>query len=187
MLVSIFAGWSSSLFKGCRVNGLEHHASSETTLTTSNPSALHEIVVEVPNLEILWKWWDYWVSGLISQHNPHQADKSNTDKTINRSIAIDVEYTCTKHTHLAVIIGKSVVLVDIENPQGRKHALKMDQIQEKQLKYIFQWRKKLLESHWAIWGARTQRNRGVVKYHEKMLREFSKKEKMTIGVHEWRP
>ncbi|XP_071697704.1 ATP-dependent helicase BRM-like isoform X2 [Rutidosis leptorrhynchoides] len=48
-------------------------------------------------------------------------------------------------------------------------------IREKQLKVIFQWRKKLLESHWAIRDARTQRNRGVAKYHEKMLREFSKK------------
>ncbi|GKF56417.1 hypothetical protein Tco_0166757 [Tanacetum coccineum] len=36
---------------GCHVNGLEHHASSETSLTTSNPSSLHEIVVEVPNVE----------------------------------------------------------------------------------------------------------------------------------------
>nr|GEW43845.1 ATP-dependent helicase BRM [Tanacetum cinerariifolium] len=45
---------------------------------------------------------------------------------------------------------------------------------DKQLKVIFQWRKKLLESHWAIRDARTQRNRGVAKYHEKMLREFSK-------------
>ncbi|KAI3711408.1 hypothetical protein L2E82_41474 [Cichorium intybus] len=48
-------------------------------------------------------------------------------------------------------------------------------IREKQLKLIFQWRKKLLESHWAIRDARTQRNRGVAKYHEKMLREFSKR------------
>lgn len=48
-------------------------------------------------------------------------------------------------------------------------------IREKQLKSIFQWRKKLLESHWAIRDARTSRNRGVAKYHEKMLREFSKK------------
>lgn len=48
-------------------------------------------------------------------------------------------------------------------------------IREKQLKMIFQWRKKLLECHWAIRDARTQRNRGVAKYHEKMLREFSKR------------
>ncbi|KAL8268519.1 hypothetical protein R6Q59_002317 [Mikania micrantha] len=48
-------------------------------------------------------------------------------------------------------------------------------IREKQLKAIFQWRKKLLESHWAIRDARTSCNRGVAKYHEKMLREFSKK------------
>ncbi|XP_071741486.1 ATP-dependent helicase BRM-like [Rutidosis leptorrhynchoides] len=47
-------------------------------------------------------------------------------------------------------------------------------IREKQLKAIFLWRKKLLESHWAIRDARTARNRGVAKYHEKMLREFSK-------------
>ncbi|KAH0768139.1 hypothetical protein KY290_004063 [Solanum tuberosum] len=46
---------------------------------------------------------------------------------------------------------------------------------EKQLKLIFQWRKKLLEAHWAIRDARTARNRGVAKYHERMLREFSKK------------
>ncbi|KAI3449203.1 hypothetical protein Pfo_005868 [Paulownia fortunei] len=46
---------------------------------------------------------------------------------------------------------------------------------EKQLKSIFQWRKKLLEAHWAIRDARTARNRGVHKYHERMLREFSKR------------
>ncbi|KAL5200095.1 hypothetical protein ABZP36_021298 [Zizania latifolia] len=46
---------------------------------------------------------------------------------------------------------------------------------EKQLKSIFQWRKKLLETHWAIRDARITRNRGVAKYHERMLREFSKK------------
>ncbi|KAG8391850.1 hypothetical protein BUALT_Bualt01G0229900 [Buddleja alternifolia] len=46
---------------------------------------------------------------------------------------------------------------------------------EKQLKSIFQWRKKLLETHWAIRDARTARNRGVHKYHERMLREFSKR------------
>ncbi|KAG0453129.1 hypothetical protein HPP92_025793 [Vanilla planifolia] len=46
---------------------------------------------------------------------------------------------------------------------------------DKQLKSIFQWRKKLLEAHWAIRDARTARNRGVAKYHEKMLREFSKR------------
>ncbi|GAB4844503.1 hypothetical protein Ancab_037881 [Ancistrocladus abbreviatus] len=48
-------------------------------------------------------------------------------------------------------------------------------MREKQLKYIFQWRKKLLETHWAIRDARTARNRGVAKYHERMLREFSKR------------
>ncbi|KAL7158770.1 hypothetical protein ABFS83_02G165400 [Erythranthe nasuta] len=46
---------------------------------------------------------------------------------------------------------------------------------EKQLKSIFQWRKKLLEAHWGIRDARTARNRGVHKYHERMLREFSKR------------
>ncbi|CAI8611937.1 unnamed protein product [Vicia faba] len=45
---------------------------------------------------------------------------------------------------------------------------------EKQLKSIFLWRKKLLEAHWAIRDVRTARNRGVAKYHERMLREFSK-------------
>ncbi|XP_078440360.1 transcription regulatory protein SNF2 isoform X2 [Wolffia australiana] len=48
-------------------------------------------------------------------------------------------------------------------------------MREKQLKSIFHWRKKLLESHWAIRDARTTRNRGVAKYHERMLREFAKK------------
>ncbi|BAT97960.1 ATP-dependent helicase [Vigna angularis] len=48
-------------------------------------------------------------------------------------------------------------------------------VREKQLKSIFQWRKKLLEAHWTIRDARTARNRGVAKYHEKMLREFSKR------------
>ncbi|KAG6730067.1 hypothetical protein I3842_01G060800 [Carya illinoinensis] len=48
-------------------------------------------------------------------------------------------------------------------------------MREKQLKSIFQWRKKLLETHWAIRDARTARNRGVAKYHERMLREFSKR------------
>ncbi|KAK1395770.1 hypothetical protein POM88_005633 [Heracleum sosnowskyi] len=47
-------------------------------------------------------------------------------------------------------------------------------IREKQLKSIFKWRKKLLEAHWAIRDARTACNRGVAKYHERMLREFSK-------------
>ncbi|XP_062090362.1 ATP-dependent helicase BRM isoform X2 [Humulus lupulus] len=48
-------------------------------------------------------------------------------------------------------------------------------LRDKQLKSIFLWRKKLLEAHWAIRDARTARNRGVAKYHEKMLREFSKR------------
>lgn len=46
---------------------------------------------------------------------------------------------------------------------------------EKQLKSILQWRKKLLEAHWTIRDARIARNRGVAKYHERMLREFSKR------------
>ncbi|KAL3829680.1 hypothetical protein ACJIZ3_018482 [Penstemon smallii] len=48
-------------------------------------------------------------------------------------------------------------------------------IREKQLKSIFQWRKKLLEAHWVIRDARIARNRGVHKYHERMLKEFSKR------------
>ncbi|CAN1237239.1 ATP-dependent helicase BRM [Linum grandiflorum] len=48
-------------------------------------------------------------------------------------------------------------------------------LRDRQLKSIFQWRKKLLEAHWAIRDARTARNRGVAKYHERMLREFSKR------------
>nr|XP_043626662.1 ATP-dependent helicase BRM-like [Erigeron canadensis] len=47
-------------------------------------------------------------------------------------------------------------------------------LREKQLKSVFQWRKKLLETHWDLRDARTSRNRGVAKYHEKILREFSK-------------
>lgn len=46
---------------------------------------------------------------------------------------------------------------------------------ERQLKSVFLWRKRLLEAHWAIRDARTTRNRGVAKYHERMLREFSKR------------
>ncbi|KAM7276803.1 hypothetical protein ACFE04_018669 [Oxalis oulophora] len=48
-------------------------------------------------------------------------------------------------------------------------------LREKQLKSILQWRKKLLEAHWALRDSRTARNRGVAKYHERMLREFSKR------------
>ncbi|XP_022980865.1 ATP-dependent helicase BRM-like [Cucurbita maxima] len=48
-------------------------------------------------------------------------------------------------------------------------------MREKQLKSVFLWRKKLLEAHWAIRDARTARNRGVAKYHERMMREFSKR------------
>ncbi|GAB2271727.1 hypothetical protein Dimus_006558 [Dionaea muscipula] len=48
-------------------------------------------------------------------------------------------------------------------------------IRDKQLKSIMNWRKKLSDRHWAIRDARTARNRGVAKYHERMLREFSKR------------
>lgn len=57
----------------------------------------------------------------------------------------------------------------------RQTQLSQKVIREKQLKSIFQWRKKLLEAHWAIRDARTTCNRGVAKYHEKMLKEFSKR------------
>ena len=46
---------------------------------------------------------------------------------------------------------------------------------EKHLKALFQWRKKLLESQWAARDSRVTRNRGVAKYHERMLREYSKR------------
>jgi hypothetical protein len=46
---------------------------------------------------------------------------------------------------------------------------------EKYLKLLFQWRKKFLEAHWAVRDARTQRNRGVAKYHERMLKDFAKR------------
>ncbi|KAJ4955280.1 hypothetical protein NE237_012063 [Protea cynaroides] len=58
---------------------------------------------------------------------------------------------------------------------ARQVQLSQKMMREKQLKSIFQWRKKLLEAHWAIRDARTARNRGVAKYHERMLREFSKR------------
>ncbi|KAL2490340.1 ATP-dependent helicase BRM [Abeliophyllum distichum] len=57
---------------------------------------------------------------------------------------------------------------------NRQSQVKKKATREKQLKSIFQWRKKLLEAHWAIRDARTSRNRGVHKYHERMLKEFSK-------------
>ncbi|KAF8379544.1 hypothetical protein HHK36_028984 [Tetracentron sinense] len=57
----------------------------------------------------------------------------------------------------------------------RQVQLSQKVMREKQLKSIFQWRKKLLEAHWTIRDARTARNRGVAKYHERMLREFSKR------------
>jgi SWI/SNF-related matrix-associated actin-dependent regulator of chromatin subfamily A protein 2/4 len=46
---------------------------------------------------------------------------------------------------------------------------------EKHLKALFQWRKKLLESQWSARDSRVTRNRGVAKYHERMLREYSKR------------
>lgn len=46
---------------------------------------------------------------------------------------------------------------------------------EKHLKLLFLWRKKFLEAHWAVRDARTQRNRGVAKYHERMLKDFAKR------------
>ncbi|XP_010255301.1 PREDICTED: ATP-dependent helicase BRM [Nelumbo nucifera] len=58
---------------------------------------------------------------------------------------------------------------------ARQVQLSQKVMREKQLKSIFQWRKKLLEAHCAIRDARTARNRGVAKYHERMLREFSKR------------
>lgn len=58
---------------------------------------------------------------------------------------------------------------------ARQVQLSQKAIKEKQLKAVFQWRKRLLEAHWAIRDARTARNRGVAKYHEKMLKEFSKR------------
>ncbi|XP_042478717.1 ATP-dependent helicase BRM-like isoform X2 [Macadamia integrifolia] len=58
---------------------------------------------------------------------------------------------------------------------ARQVQLSQKMMREKQLKSIFQWRKKFLEVHWAIRDARTARNRGVAKYHERMLREFSKR------------
>ncbi|XP_043805233.1 ATP-dependent helicase BRM isoform X3 [Manihot esculenta] len=59
--------------------------------------------------------------------------------------------------------------------QARQVQASQKAMRDKQLKSIIQWRKKLLEAHWAIRDARTARNRGVAKYHEKMLREFSKR------------
>ncbi|XP_024392755.1 ATP-dependent helicase BRM isoform X2 [Physcomitrium patens] len=46
---------------------------------------------------------------------------------------------------------------------------------DKHLKALMQWRKKLLESQWSSRDARVTRNRGVAKYHERMLREYSKR------------
>ncbi|WCJ22764.1 transcription regulatory protein SNF2 putative [Euphorbia peplus] len=59
--------------------------------------------------------------------------------------------------------------------QARQVQASQKAMRDKQLKSIFQWRKKLLEAHWVIRDARTARNRGVAKYHEKMMREFSKR------------
>ncbi|KAH9324701.1 hypothetical protein KI387_004879 [Taxus chinensis] len=58
---------------------------------------------------------------------------------------------------------------------ARQVQLSQKAIKEKHLKAVFQWRKRLFEAHWSIRDARTTRNRGVAKYHEKMLKEFSKK------------
>ncbi|PIA49288.1 hypothetical protein AQUCO_01300264v1 [Aquilegia coerulea] len=58
---------------------------------------------------------------------------------------------------------------------ARQVHLSQKVLREKHIKSIFQWRKRLLEAHWAIRDARTARNRGVAKYHERMLREFSKR------------
>ncbi|KAJ0966633.1 hypothetical protein J5N97_023550 [Dioscorea zingiberensis] len=46
---------------------------------------------------------------------------------------------------------------------------------KKHLKSIFHWRKKFLEVHMGIRDARTICNRGVLKHHEKMLKEFLKR------------
>ena len=43
------------------------------------------------------------------------------------------------------------------------------------MKVVFQWHKRFLEEHWAICDVRSARNKGVAKYHEKMLKEFSKR------------
>ncbi|KAL0309252.1 UNVERIFIED_CONTAM: ATP-dependent helicase BRM [Sesamum radiatum] len=58
---------------------------------------------------------------------------------------------------------------------NRQSQANLKATRDRQLKSILQWRKKLLEAHWAIRDARTARNRGVHKYHERMLREFSKR------------
>ncbi|KAK4397201.1 ATP-dependent helicase BRM [Sesamum angolense] len=58
---------------------------------------------------------------------------------------------------------------------NRQSQANLKATRDRQLKSILQWRKKLLETHWAIRDARTARNRGVHKYHERMLREFSKR------------
>lgn len=57
----------------------------------------------------------------------------------------------------------------------RQVMLLQKNVREKQLKSLFQWRKKLLEAQWGTRDARISRNRGVAKYHERMLREFSKR------------
>lgn len=58
---------------------------------------------------------------------------------------------------------------------ARQVQLSQKAIKERQLKAVFQWRKRFLEAHWAIRDARSARNKGVAKYHEKMLKEFSKR------------
>jgi SWI/SNF-related matrix-associated actin-dependent regulator of chromatin subfamily A protein 2/4 len=74
------------------------------------------------------------------------------------------------------IYRKFVKQCERERAELARHVQQMQKAsREKQLKSIFQWRKKLLETHWAIRDARITRNRGVAKYHERMVREFSKR------------
>ncbi|KAH9316496.1 hypothetical protein KI387_025123, partial [Taxus chinensis] len=56
----------------------------------------------------------------------------------------------------------------------RQVAASQRAIREKQLKEVFQGRKKLLEASWTNRDARAIRNRGVARYHERMLKEYSK-------------
>ncbi|KAJ7560784.1 hypothetical protein O6H91_04G145700 [Diphasiastrum complanatum] len=71
---------------------------------------------------------------------------------------------------------KFVRLCERQRAELTRQALVLQKMgREKQLRSLFQWRKKLLEAQWACRDARISRNRGVAKYHEKMLREFSKR------------
>lgn len=71
---------------------------------------------------------------------------------------------------------KFVRLCERQRADLLRHVLAQQRAaKDRQLKSLLQWRKKLLESQWATRDARTTRNRGVAKYHERMLREFSKK------------